>query len=199
VPQANLAKLARKVSLAAKETTANLALLVPLARPAHLDHLALQAKLAKRAHLAPMPNLEPKDHQVHPVPKEHQEHQALLETKALLPKMVHLAQPDHQVHLAQAASLETKDQLDLPVCPAHLVWMPTIVLAHVARPRMPRRRPRKPKRKWRLVNKQQWKTLSCMASLDSIFQYNKAVLGFFIFNSALLLSTQSHLPLGYQE
>jgi hypothetical protein len=91
----NQAKLARKVSPAAKETMANQVQLDPQDHPDHQAQLEAMANPERKANLEEMPNKAAK---VRLDPKEKRDHQDPLdpmETKDPAAKLVHPAQLDH--------------------------------------------------------------------------------------------------------
>jgi len=174
----NQAKLARKVSPAAKETMANQVQLDPQDHPDHQAQLEAMANPERKANLEEMPNKAAK---VRLDPKEKRDHQDPLdpmETKDPAAKLVHPAQLDHPDHQDKAANQATKEVRANPGNQANQVQMPTIVLVHVVRPRLPPRPSNKSK--YRLVTRN-WTTISEPLVLDKIILPYKSCSVFIIF------------------
>jgi len=146
-PLENPATGARKALQEAKDPMANLAQLERQAKPAHPAHRDPLANPARRDHQEAMRRKERKAHQASQARKEHPDRPDQQAKRAQRPKLVQLDPPDLRAHPVKEENQETKDPPDHPVPRARPERTPTTALVRNVRPRLPPRRPRKPKAK----------------------------------------------------
>jgi len=145
----------------------------------HLDHPAQQAPKpqmespATRENPAKMRNEATKDHPDQRAKQENPDQRDQMERRDHKRNPAHQELLDHPVHQAQVANQETKDRPAHLVPQERLVWMPTIVLARDALPRMPRRRqpkwPRKHKKGEHSMRMRSSDTLNITVGLTGAF------------------------------